>query len=93
MLRLSLLRAALWLGMGATVTAAVFMVTARAGLTQQGPIRLFPQPETPSAPAPELTPDRAGGPAERAGAPIRPAPLPGATPEVVVEGLAAPEVD
>jgi hypothetical protein len=97
-LRLSLLRAALWLGMGATVATSVLMVTAREGLAQQGPIRLFPQPETPSAAAPELTPDRdrtlpPGGPAERAGAPIQPAPPPGATPEFVVEGLAAPEVD
>jgi hypothetical protein len=88
----------MWLGMGATLAAAVIMVTARAGLAQQGPIRLFPQPETPSAPAPELTLDRdrtfpPGGSAERAGAPIRSAPPPAATPEVVVEGLAAPEVD
>ena len=93
-----LLRAALWLGTGATVAAAVIMVTARAGLAQQGPIRLFPQTETPSVIAPELTPDRdrtlpPDAPAERAGAPSRPAPPPAAIPEVVVEGLAPPAVD
>ena len=95
--RLSLLRAALWLGMGATVAAAVIMVTARAGLAQQGPIRLFPQPEPPSAPAaraharsgPHVAARRAGraGGRRRSGR-RRP---PGATAEFVVEGLAAPE--
>ncbi len=78
--------------MAATVIASATMVTARAGFAQQGPIRLFPQPDPPSMPAPDLTPDqeRALPPRERAGSP---APPPGATPEFVVEGLAAPEVD
>jgi hypothetical protein len=81
----SLLRSTLWLGLAATVIAAATMVTAGAGFAQQGPIRLFPQPDTPPEPEPDLPPDR-----ERAGAPAPPSE---ASPEFMVERLDAPEVD
>jgi hypothetical protein len=91
-LRPSLLRATLWLGLAAAVIAATTMVTAGVGFAQQGPIRLFPQPDTPAPPEPDLPPEpeRALPPRERAGGPAPPSE---AAPEVVVEGLDAPEVD
>jgi hypothetical protein len=93
-IRSSFLRVAYGLG-AAGLIAATLMVTAPAGLAQQGPIRLFPERGTPPRPepAPEQERPQTLAPTERPSTPRpEPAPLEPAG-EFTVEGLAAPELD
>ena len=79
----------------AGLIAAISMVTALAGLAQQGPIQLFPERGTPAGAeaAPKHERQQIPAPSERSILP-RPDPSPSEPAgEFVVEGLAAPELD
>jgi hypothetical protein len=82
--------------MAAALVTCVSLVIAPPGMAQQGPIRLFPGRDAPppSAPAPEQEGPRPSAPgAQRVAPPAERAMPPEPQGEVVVEGLAAPEVD
>jgi hypothetical protein len=92
--RSSFLRLAYGVGT-ASLIAAASMVTAPPGLTQQGPIQLFPERGAPprAEPAPEQAHPQIPTPSTRRIAP-RPEPSPPEPAgEFAVEGLAPPELD
>ena len=94
MVRSSFLRVAHRLGTAGLI-AAISMVTALAGLAQEGPIQLFPERGTPAGAeaAPKHERQQIPAPSERSILP-RPDPSPSEPAgEFVVEGLAAPELD